>query len=64
LSDANCHQAAKADSELATLIAGWTKMPDSIRAEIVAMVRAVDRADLRDGLMHDMLHRSGGFFMP
>ncbi|HEX4053171.1 MAG TPA: hypothetical protein VHX86_02800 [Tepidisphaeraceae bacterium] len=37
----NCHQPADTDSELAMLIAFWPKMPDSIRAGIVAMPRAV-----------------------
>lgn len=37
----NCHQPAEIDSELATLIAAWAKLPDSIRTGIVAMVQAV-----------------------
>jgi hypothetical protein len=41
LTDINCHQPANTDSELATLIAAWTKLPDPIRAGIAAMVRAV-----------------------
>jgi hypothetical protein len=40
-SGVNCQRPAKPDSELATLIAAWTKLPDAIRAGIAAMVRAV-----------------------
>jgi hypothetical protein len=37
----NGRQPADTDSELATLIAAWTKLPDAIRTGIAAMVRAV-----------------------
>ena len=39
----NCHQPAKIDSELATLIAAWTKLPEPIRGGIIAMVQAVTK---------------------
>jgi hypothetical protein len=41
LTDVNCHQPAKTDSELATLITAWSKLPEPIRAGIIAMVKAV-----------------------
>jgi hypothetical protein len=41
LSSANGQRLAEIDSELATLIEGWTKLPDAIRTGIAAMVRAV-----------------------
>jgi hypothetical protein len=41
LSGVHCHQPAEIDSELATLIAVWSELPDAIRAGIAAMVRAV-----------------------
>jgi len=37
----NCHQPAKTDSELDTLIAAWPKLPNAIRAGIVAMVLTI-----------------------
>jgi hypothetical protein len=41
LNGANCHQTADTDSELATLIAAWTKLPSPVRAGIIAIVKAV-----------------------
>jgi len=41
LSGANGQRPAEIDSELATLIAAWAKLPDAIRTGIGAMVRAV-----------------------
>lgn len=41
LSGANGQRPAEIDPELATLIAAWAKLPDVIRAGIVAMVRAI-----------------------
>jgi hypothetical protein len=40
-SGTNCHRTAKTDSELATRIAAWAKLPEPIRAGIIAMVNAV-----------------------
>jgi len=37
----NCQRPAEIDSELATLIASWKKLPGPIRAGIVAMVRTI-----------------------
>jgi hypothetical protein len=41
MSHVNCHRPAETDSELAALIAGWTKLPESIRAGIIAMLKAM-----------------------
>lgn len=41
LDGANCYPSAETDSQLATLIAGWTKLPEPIRLGIIAMVKAV-----------------------
>jgi hypothetical protein len=41
LGGVNCPRPAEIDSELATLIEAWTKLPDPIRTGIAAMARAV-----------------------
>jgi len=41
LSGANGQRPAEIDSELATLVAVWTKLPEPIRIGIVAMVKSV-----------------------
>jgi hypothetical protein len=37
--------AVEADSDLATIVVAWDKLPDAVKAGIVAMVKAVRASD-------------------